>query len=213
MRLGIFGGTFDPIHNGHLLLAETFREELRLDEVRFVPAAVPPHKQDDEITEGDKRVEMLKLSVAAHPSFRVDTSELSRGGVSYTVDSLRRLRQAALEVMRELSQFNPHLTGSVLSGSAGKYADIDIQLYTDSVKAVELYLIDRGIAYKTTQHRLYSGDELCAIPVFMLENRDVPIQIEVLSPRDLRRPVRRNPGGKVVERAKTQAVEALLAAD
>ena len=126
---------------------------------------------------------------------------------------LRRLRQAALEVMRELSQFNPHLTGSVLSGSAGKYADIDIQLFTDSVKAVELYLIDRGIAYKTTQHRLYSGDELCAIPVFMLENRDVPIQIEVLSPRDFRRPVRRNPGGKVVERAKTQAVEALLAAD
>ena len=126
---------------------------------------------------------------------------------------LRRLRQAALEVMRELSRFNPHLTGSVLSGSAGKYADIDIQLFTDSVKAVELYLIDRGIAYKTTQHRLYSGDELCTIPVFMLENRDVPIQIEVLSPRDLRRPVRRNPGGKVVERAKTQAVEALLAAD
>lgn len=93
MRLGIFGGTFDPIHNGHLLLAETFREELRLDEVRFVPAAVPPHKQDDEITAGDKRVEMLKLSVASHPSFRVDTSELSRGGVSYTVDSLRRLRE------------------------------------------------------------------------------------------------------------------------
>lgn len=93
MRLGIFGGTFDPIHNGHLLLAETFREELRLDEVRFVPAAVPPHKQGDEITDGDKRVEMLKLSVASHPSFRVDKSELSRGGVSYTVDSLRRLRE------------------------------------------------------------------------------------------------------------------------
>lgn len=93
MRLGIFGGTFDPIHMGHLLLAETFREELRLDEVRFVPAAVPPHKQDEQITEGDKRVEMLKLSVASHPSFRVDTSELSRGGVSYTVDSLRRLRE------------------------------------------------------------------------------------------------------------------------
>jgi nicotinate-nucleotide adenylyltransferase len=93
VRLGIFGGTFDPIHNGHLLLAETFREELRLDEVRFVPAAVPPHKQDEEITDGDKRVEMLKLSVASHPSFRIDTSELSRGGVSYTVESLRRLRE------------------------------------------------------------------------------------------------------------------------
>ena len=93
MRLGIFGGTFDPVHTAHLLLAETFREELRLDEVRFVPAAVPPHKQDDEITEGEKRVEMLKLALAGHPSFRVDTSELSRAGVSYTVESLRRLRE------------------------------------------------------------------------------------------------------------------------
>jgi nicotinate-nucleotide adenylyltransferase len=93
VRLGIFGGTFDPVHYGHLLLAETFREELRLDEVRFVPAAVPPHKQGDEIAEGDKRVEMLKLAVGGHPAFRVDTSELARGGVSYTVDSLRRLRE------------------------------------------------------------------------------------------------------------------------
>lgn len=93
MRLGIFGGTFDPIHYGHLLLAETFREELSLDEVRFTPAAVPPHKQGDEITEADKRVEMLKLAVGGHSAFRVDTSELSRGGVSYTVDTLRRLRE------------------------------------------------------------------------------------------------------------------------
>lgn len=126
---------------------------------------------------------------------------------------LRRLRQAALEVMREFNEFNPHLTGSVLSGSAGKYADIDLQLFTDSVKAVELYLIDRRIPYKVSQNRLYSGDAPCTIPVFELEGREVPIRVEVFSARDLRRPVRRNPGGKVVERAKTQAVEALLSAD
>lgn len=124
---------------------------------------------------------------------------------------LKQLRRAALDVMRELGRFNPHLTGSVLSGSAGKYADIDLQLFTDSVKAVELYLIDRGIRYKTAQHRLYLGEDPCTIPVFVLEDRDIPVRIEVLTSDDLRRPLRRSPGGKAVERAKTQAVEALLA--
>lgn len=125
-------------------------------------------------------------------------------------DRLRQLRETALEAMRGLHQFNPHLTGSVLSGSAGKYADIDLQLFTDNAKAVELYLIDRGIRYRTSQHRLYSGEDACTVPVFVLENGEIPIHLEVLSSADLRRPLRRSPGGKVVERAKTQAVEALL---
>ncbi|HJQ64525.1 MAG TPA: hypothetical protein VJ834_16880 [Burkholderiales bacterium] len=126
---------------------------------------------------------------------------------------LKELREKALGAMRELSQFNPHLTGSVLSGSAGKYADIDLQLFTDSVKAVELYLIERGVPYKTAQHRVYSGEHPCTVPVFAFEDGDIPIRIEVFSTVDLRRPLRRTPGGKAVERAKTQAVEALLAQD
>ena len=74
-------------------------------------------------------------------------------------DRLRTLRAIALRAMQELAQFNPYLTGSVLSGNAGKYADINLHLYTDSAKAVEFYLIERKIPYRTAQSRLYCGAE------------------------------------------------------
>ena len=88
MRLGIFGGTFDPVHYGHLLLAETCREQLKLDEVRFVPAATPPHKVHHQITDGSARADMLSLAVSGYPEFVVDRRELKRKGPSYTVDTL-----------------------------------------------------------------------------------------------------------------------------
>lgn len=92
MRLGLLGGTFDPVHYGHLLLAECCREECRLDEVWFVPAAVPPHKQRDDLAPGPQRCEMLELAAAGHTAFRVSRLEVERGGVSYTVDTLQELR-------------------------------------------------------------------------------------------------------------------------
>lgn len=124
---------------------------------------------------------------------------------------LKRLREKALHAMYKLAQFNPYLTGSVLSGNAGKYADIDLQLFTDNVKAVELYLIDRYTPYKTAQSRLYSGEDLRTVPVFTVNDGGIEIRLTVLSTRDLRVPLKTSLGGKVIERAKTQAVEALLA--
>ena len=91
MRLGIFGGTFDPVHYGHLLLAETCREQLKLDEVRFVPAATPPHKLHHKISNGEARADMLSLAVSGYPEFVVDRRELKRKGPSYTVDTLAEL--------------------------------------------------------------------------------------------------------------------------
>ena len=88
MRLGIFGGTFDPVHYGHLLLAETCRVQLQLDEIRLVPAASPPHKPNRQITDGDARAEMLNLAVSGYPEFVVDRRELRRRGPSFTVDTL-----------------------------------------------------------------------------------------------------------------------------
>lgn len=88
MRLGIFGGTFDPVHYGHLLLAETCRETLELSEVRFVPAGNPPHKSGIQITDGHARADMLKLAVSGYPEFTVDRRELKRQGPSFTVDTL-----------------------------------------------------------------------------------------------------------------------------
>lgn len=92
MRLGVFGGSFDPVHYGHLLLAELSREALALDEVWFVPAAVPPHKSRT-LTAAEHRVAMLELAIGGQPGFVVSRLELERSGVSYTVDTLRELRR------------------------------------------------------------------------------------------------------------------------
>src|SRR5262245_678910 len=100
MRLGIFGGTFDPVHYGHLLLAESCREAQRLDAVWFLPAAVPPHKRDRELTPAEQRSEMLELAIAGHESFGGCRYEIERGGVNYTVDTLAHLREE--EPSREL---------------------------------------------------------------------------------------------------------------
>ena len=91
MRIGIFGGTFDPVHLGHLLLAESAREQRGLDEVWFVPAAEPPHKRNCRRTEARHRVEMLKLAVGGHEAFRVCELEIERGGVSFTVETLEQI--------------------------------------------------------------------------------------------------------------------------
>jgi nicotinate-nucleotide adenylyltransferase len=93
MRLGIFGGSFDPIHYGHLLIAEICREQCTLEEVWFVPAAVPPHKQGQNLASPSQRVEMLRLAISGHSNFRVATIELDRGGVSYTLETLQEIRQ------------------------------------------------------------------------------------------------------------------------
>ncbi len=126
-------------------------------------------------------------------------------------DRLRELRVKAIRAMRELVQFNPHLTGSVLNGNAGKYADINLQLFTDNVKAVELYLIDRRILYKAAQSRIYSGRELRTVPVYTVVDDGTEIELTVFSMHDLRVSLRTCLEGKAIKRAKLSAVEALLA--
>ena len=126
-------------------------------------------------------------------------------------DRLRELRAVAVRAMRELAQFNPYLTGSVLNGNAGKYADINLQLFTDNVKAVELYLIDHGIPYRAAQNRLYAGGEWVTAPVYTINDDGAEIEITVLTTRELRGPLKTSLEGKNIERAKLQAVETLLA--
>lgn len=92
MRLGVFGGTFDPVHYGHLLLAESCLEQLKLDELWFLPAAVPPHKQAATLSPPAVRVEMLQLAISGHEAFRICTYEVDRGGVNYTVETLAQLK-------------------------------------------------------------------------------------------------------------------------
>lgn len=91
MKVGVYGGTFDPIHLGHLVVGEFARDQLGLDEVLFVPAAIPPHKQRPGITAGRMRLEMLELAIAGNPCFSASAMEIERQGVSYTVDTLKEL--------------------------------------------------------------------------------------------------------------------------
>lgn len=95
MKLGILGGTFDPVHYGHLLVAETCREVLSLDHIKFIPARISPLKTDRQPTDGHARADMIQLAIAGYPEFSVDRRELRRTGVSYTVDTLRELASDA----------------------------------------------------------------------------------------------------------------------
>ena len=93
-RIGIMGGTFDPIHIGHLILAEKAYEELALDEVWFMPSGNPPHKQNREGRASDQqRVEMVRKSIADNPHFRLSTEEMHPDGYTYTYETLERLHK------------------------------------------------------------------------------------------------------------------------
>lgn len=92
MRTGVLGGTFDPVHYGHLLLAEGAANAAALDRVLFMPAHIQPFKRGGRVTDGADRTEMLRRALSGNGKFALTDIELSRGGVSYTIDSLRRLR-------------------------------------------------------------------------------------------------------------------------
>lgn len=125
-------------------------------------------------------------------------------------EQLRFLREKAAQVMRMLVAYDPHLTGPVLSGVAGTVATIELQLFPDNIKSVELFLLDRGIQYLVGQKRLYVGEEMRTVPTFSMDDDGTEIVLTVLEPRDLRGPLRASAGGRIIERARLPAVEALL---
>ena len=91
MRTAILGGTFDPVHVGHLLMADEVLARLDYEQVRFIPTRVPPHKREAPVADAKQRVEMLRLALADRREFVVDTFEIDEQGVSYTVRTLRHL--------------------------------------------------------------------------------------------------------------------------
>ncbi|MBI5396659.1 MAG: nicotinate-nucleotide adenylyltransferase [Verrucomicrobia bacterium] len=94
MKLGIFGGTFNPVHLGHLLIAEDAAEAFKLDRVVFVPSATPPHKRPRVLAPAAHRVRMVKLAIQGNSRFTCSDIEVRRGGPSYSVETLRHLRAA-----------------------------------------------------------------------------------------------------------------------
>lgn len=94
MKIGVLGGTFDPIHKGHLAIAEAAMKRLGLDEVYFVPSARTPLKESDTILAAEHRVKMVRLAIAGYPYFKLSTIEIDRPGPSYTVDTIAQLRDS-----------------------------------------------------------------------------------------------------------------------
>lgn len=92
-KIGIMGGTFDPVHNGHLLLGKQAYEEFRLDEIWYMPSGHPPHKKDHKITTASDRLAMIKLAVAEYPFFVYSDFEINRSGNTYTAHTLELLKR------------------------------------------------------------------------------------------------------------------------
>jgi len=93
MKLGLLGGSFNPVHNGHLAIARQTREALGLDQVLFIPTSRPPHKQHGSLAPAQDRFEMVRLAIASDPSLAISDVEIRRPGKSYSIDTVRLLRQ------------------------------------------------------------------------------------------------------------------------
>ena len=93
MNIGLFGGTFDPVHHGHLILAREAVEQLRLDRLVFIPNAVSPHKQAGAAAPAERRMEMVRAAIAGEAKFDADDLELRRGGPSYAIDTVEEMRR------------------------------------------------------------------------------------------------------------------------
>jgi nicotinate-nucleotide adenylyltransferase len=176
MRIGVFGGAFDPVHYGHLILAEQCREQAGLDEVRFVPAARHPFKADSTVAPFERRVEMLNLAIAGHDALRVDEIEKDRPGLNYTADTLD-----------ELQRQNP---GAELHFLLGSDTLPDLPKWRDPgriVRRAALAVMERP------GHRTMTADELRAAlawpPDEPLRLQRVEVPLIDLSSRDIRRRV------------------------
>jgi len=124
---------------------------------------------------------------------------------------VRFLRSQALAAMEQLADFKPYLTGPVLKGTAGRYADIDLQVFADSGKELEIFLLNRNIPYETSESRYYSGNQERAVSVLSLDWQGTPVRVAVYWPGDERRCVKTSPLGRPLERAGLDAVRILVA--
>ena len=132
MRIGIYGGTFDPPHIAHLIVAQDALRALQLDHILFVPSAQPPHKQDRSVTPAEVRLALVRAAIAGDARFEVSDIEVRRPGLSFTVDTLRELR-----ANRPADKF-------VLLLGADQYAEMDSWRDPGEIRRLaELAVMDR----------------------------------------------------------------------
>ena len=195
MRIGVYGGSFDPVHLGHLVLAEQCRDQAKLDRVLFVPAARPPHKQQQTLAPFDKRVEMLALAVAGQPAFQIDELEKDRPGPSYTVETLATLRDRQ--------------PGDELHLIVGTDTLADLPQWYEPRRILELATL---LAVERADWPVYTGQQLresLRLPDdFPLRYQAVQAPLITIASRDIRR---RLAEGRSVRYQIPRAVEAYIA--
>ena len=128
-------------------------------------------------------------------------------------ERVAELRRAALEAMRAFERFSPYLTGPVLAGLAGPYAEIELQLFPESSKEVELFLLDRNIDYDASDERRYTGDRARAVAVIQLTWDGAQMRLSIFDPRDERAAMKTTQAGKVTARAGIAEVRTLVEAE
>ncbi len=125
-------------------------------------------------------------------------------------EELAELRRVALDAMRQLAAFHPYLTGPVLEGTASRYAEIELQLFPESAKEVEIFLLERSLPFATREGRRYSGDRRRAVSFLTLDWDGIPLKLSIFDPRDERLAIKTSEAGRVAPRAGIPEVAALL---
>jgi len=126
-------------------------------------------------------------------------------------ERLQELRAVALEMMQLLAGFHPHLTGAVLSGSIGRHADVHLQLFTDNLKELEIFLLNQQVPFKVREVRVWIGDLPAVVPDLVVSTPETVIHLTVLSPLHRRQPVRLSADGRPLDRASIDSVQMLVA--
>lgn len=183
--LGVMGGTFNPIHHGHLVAAEIIRDEFKLKEVLFLPSGKPPHKENDEIVSPEHRWIMTLLAVTGNERFSVSTIEIKRGGESYTRDSLL-----------ELKKLYGNGTETYFITGADAIADISTWHRTEDLPKLAKFIAVSRPGYKLDLEKI---DSRFRKSTFLME-----IPALVISSTDIRNRIRK---GKTIKYLVPEAVE------
>lgn len=125
-------------------------------------------------------------------------------------ERIAALRRAALDAMRAFKRFHPYLTGPVLKGTAGPYAEIELQLFPQTPKEVEIDLLERGVSFSTQEARRFSGERALAVSVFLLHWQGAPLKLSVFDCRDERLALKTSQAGRVMERVGAAELAAML---
>ncbi|MBV8215088.1 MAG: nicotinate (nicotinamide) nucleotide adenylyltransferase [Verrucomicrobia bacterium] len=191
MRIGIYGGTFDPVHHGHLILARQALEEFKLERLVFVPAAESPFKVHNHTAPARDRLAMLRLAIAGEDRFSVDPLEIERGGISYSIDTAKmfRTRNPGAELFFLVGEDNAYrltewhrfeeLEKLVSFVVLSRSEDFQSPEYPVVQRRVEIssteirnrvanqesitYLVPESVKHYIEQHQLYQGERVSAL--------------------------------------------------